>query len=110
MTVTLGGILSLKVTVLSVLVLMGLVLPARSDTFPALIDGIKVPFVDMAMAERVKFLWSPESLILHVIRDDGIEPFWVISPVVKVPTLIGSEKVTAKLTGVAVAGSDCPEA
>jgi hypothetical protein len=60
-------------------------------------EGTKVPNPVTFVADRVKVLWSPASVIVHVIP--VAFPDWVISLVVNMPGIIGSEKATVKLIG-----------
>ena len=94
---------SVYVTVLSVLVLARLLLPIISVTRFAAMEGIKVPAPVTDVAERVKFWSSPEFVILQVIP--VAVPDWVISDVVKILSIMGSEKSTVNLIGKTLAGS-----
>ncbi len=91
------------VTETSVDVLAVLLLPEKSVTRLAAIDGMIVPKPDAAVADKVKFLLSPELARLQVTP--VAVPFWVISDVVNKPELIGSENRTVKLIGNVLVGS-----
>jgi hypothetical protein len=78
---------------------------AEAVTRPELIEGITVPVVEMA-ADRLKLIWSPESVIAQA--DTVAVPELVISAVVKVAGVTASLKVTVNCTGVDVVGSACP--
>ena len=101
-----GGTVALEVTVLSVLVLARLPLPARSVTLPAAMDGVRVPLRVRLVAARVKVLWSPESVIVQLMPE--AVPDWVISAVVNEATLSASENTTVKLIGKLAVGSAWP--
>jgi hypothetical protein len=90
-----------------VLVLAVLLLPTKSVTRFAAIEGTNVPY-PLTVAVRVKVLWSPESAILHVIP--VAVPDWVISDVVNIAGMIGSEKTTVNRIGRVLTGSAWPVA
>src|SRR4026207_1388100 len=87
---------------LSVLVLAVLLLPTRHVTRFAAMDGTKVPNPVVAVADTVKTVWSPESVIVHVTP--VAVPFWVISAGVNILAMIASENTTVNLAGKVVVG------
>ena len=93
-----------------VLVLAVFVLPARSDTFPALMDAVTVPspVIPLTLILNVVPLKGVTSVITAVVAP--AIPVRVTSSGVKLIKLIGSLKVALKLTGLILVGSACPTA
>ena len=86
-----------------------LVLPAGSETTPAAIDAVTVPFV-MPLTARLKVLLSALGFVIVTVFVPPAVPPIVTSEAVKVDALIGSLKTAVKLIGLALVGSAWPAA
>src|SRR5436190_9473458 len=95
----------LNVTLLSVLVLALLLLPAKSLTLLRARLAITVPEAVMPVMGTVQVMLS--DVVGMPATAPGAVPVIVMSAAVNVVGLIGSENTTVNKTGLALAGSSC---